>query len=188
MTVVEFDTPQSVAVFGQRGIGIDDDDYFAAVLVNHILGGGSFESRLMQEVREKRGLTYGVYSFLSSRDLANAFMGQVSSSNDRISEAVSVIKEQWQLVAENGVTEDELRNAKTYLTGAYPLRFDGNATIAGFLVGMQLIGLDADYVKTRNELVERVTMEDVRRVAADLMDPDGLHFVIVGKPEGLDGG
>lgn len=187
LTVVDFDTPQSVAVFGQRGIDIDDDDYFAAVLVNHILGGGSFESRLMQEVREKRGLTYGVYSFLSARDLANSYMGQVSSSNDRIAEAVSVIKEQWQLVAENGVTEEELGSAKTYLTGAYPLRFDGNATIAGILVGMQLIGLDADYVKTRNELVERVTMEDVRRVAGELMDPEGLHFVVVGKPEGLSG-
>ena len=138
-------------------------------------------------MREKRGLTYGVYSFLSARDLANSYMGQVSSSNDRIAEAVSVIKEQWHLVAENGVTEEELGSAKTYLTGAYPLRFDGNATIAGILVGMQLIGLDADYVKTRNELVERVTMEDVRRVAGELMDPEGLHFVVVGKPEGLSG-
>jgi zinc protease len=188
VTVVEFDTPQSVAIFGQRGIGIGDEDYFAAVLLNHILGGGSFESRLMQEVREKRGLTYGVYSFLSSRDLANAYMGQVSSSNNTIAEAVSVIRDQWRLAAEQGVTEDELRNAKTYLTGAYPLRFDGNSTIAGILVGMQLIGLDAEYVKTRNQLVERVTLEDVQRVAAELMDPDGLHFVVVGKPEGLDGG
>lgn len=185
ITVVDFDTPQSVALFGQRGIGIDDKDYFAAVLLNQILGGGSFESRLMQEVREKRGLTYGVYSYLYPRDLANAYMGSVSSANDRIAEAISVIKDQWQLAAENGVTEDELRDAKTYLTGAYPLRFDGNGTIAGILVGMQLIGLEPEYVKTRNQLVESVTIEDVQRVAGDLMDPDGLHFVVVGKPEGL---
>lgn len=186
ITVVEFDTPQSVALFGQRGIAIDDEDYFAAVLLNQILGGGSFESRLMQEVREKRGLTYGVYSYLHSRDLANAFMGSVSSSNDRIAEAVSVIKDQWKLAAENGVTEEELRNAKTFLTGAYPLRFDGNGTIAGILVGMQLIGLDSEYIKTRNERVERVTLDDVKRVAGELMDPEGLHFVVVGKPGGLD--
>ncbi len=185
VTVVDFDTPQSVALFGQRGIGVDDDDYFAAVLLNQILGGGSFESRLMQEVREKRGLTYGVYSYLASRDLANAMMGQVSSANDRIAEAVAVIRDQWRLAAEQGVTEQELTNAKTYLTGAYPLRFDGNATIAGILVGMQMIGLDPDYVNTRNERVERVTLEDVQRVAADLLDPDALHFVVVGKPEGL---
>jgi zinc protease len=185
VTVVEFDTPQSVALFGQRGIGVDDDDYFAAVLLNQVLGGGSFESRLMQEVREKRGLTYGVYSYLASRDLANAFMGQVSSSNDRIGEAISVIRDQWQLAAEQGVTEEELANAKTYLTGAYPLRFDGNATIAGILVGMQMIGLDPEYVNTRNDKVERVTLKDVQRAAGELMDPDALHFVVVGKPEGL---
>lgn len=185
ITVVYFDTPQSVVLFGQRGISISDDDYFAAVLLNQILGGGSFKSRLMQEVREKRGLTYGVYSYLQSRDLADAYMGSVSSSNDRIAEAITVIKDQWRLAAENGVTEDELGNAKTYLTGAYPLRFDGNSTIAGILVGMQLIGLDPEYIKTRNERVERVTLDDLKRVAGELMDPDGLHFVVVGKPEGL---
>ena len=185
VTVVEFDTPQSVALFGQRGIAVDDPDYFAAVLLNQIVGGGSFESRLMQEVREKRGLTYGVYSYLSSRDLANAYMGSVSSANDRIGEAITVIRDQWRLASENGVTREELGNAKTFLTGAYPLRFDGNGTIAGILVGMQMIGLDVDYVKTRNARVEQVTLADVQRVAADLLDPEALHFVVVGKPEGV---
>ena len=184
-TVVEFETPQSVALFGQRGIPLGDPDYFAAVLLNQVLGGGSFESRLMQEVREKRGLTYGVYSYLYSRNLANAFMGSVSSANDRIGEAISVIKDEWQRAATEGLTEEELQDAKTYLTGAYPLRFDGNGTIAGILVGMQMINLDIDYVKTRNELVEKVTLEDVRRVAGELLDPEGLHFVVVGTPEGV---
>jgi len=184
-TVVDFQTPQSVALFGQRGIPLGDPDYFAAVLLNQVLGGGSFESRLMQEVREKRGLTYGVYSYLYSRNLANAFMGSVSSANDRIGEAISVIKDEWRRAATEGLTQEELQDAKTYLTGAYPLRFDGNGTIAGILVGMQMINLDIDYVKTRNELVEKVTLEDVRRVAGELMDPDGLHFVVVGKPEGV---
>ena len=184
-TVVEFDTPQAVALFGQRGIGVGDDDYFAAVLLNQIIGGGSFESRLMQEVREKRGLTYGVYSYLYSRDLANAYMGSVSSANDRIAEAITVIRDQWRLAAEEGVTPEELDAAKTYLTGAYPLRFDGNSTIAGILVGMQLIGLEPDYVNTRNDRVESVTLEDVKRVAGELMDPDALHFVVVGKPAGV---
>lgn len=185
ITVVDFNTPQSVALFGQRGIAVDDEDYFAAVLVNQVLGGGSFESRLMQEVREKRGLTYGVYSYLYPRDLANAYMGSVSSANDRIAEAIEVIRNEWRKAATEGITEQELQNAKTYLTGAYPLRFDGNGTIAGILVGMQMIGLSPEYVKTRNERVERVTLEDAQRVAADLLDPDGLHFVVVGKPEGL---
>ncbi len=185
VTVIDFDTPQSVALFGQRGISVDDEDYFAAVLLNQVLGGGSFESRLMQEVREKRGLTYGVYSYLYPRDLANAYMGSVSSANDRIAEAISVIQDEWKAAAEKGITADELQDAKTYLTGAYPLRFDGNGTIAGILVGMQTIGLDTDYVKTRNARVDRVTLEEVQRVAGELMDPDALHFVVVGKPEGL---
>ncbi len=185
-TVVDFDTPQSVALFGQKGISVDDEDYFAAVLLNQVLGGGSFESRLMDEVREKRGLTYGVYSYLHPRDLADIYMGSVSSANDRIAEAIAVIRDEWVKAAETGVTEKELSDAKTYLTGAYPLRFDGNAPIAAILVGMQMIGLEPDYVNTRNERVERVTLEDVTRVAKELLDPESLHFVVVGKPEGLE--
>lgn len=185
VTVVDFPTPQSVALFGQRGIGVDDPDYFAAVLLNQVLGGGSFESRLMNEVREKRGLTYGVNSYLYPRDLGNALMGSTSSSNDRIGLAMDVIRDEWAKAAEAGVTEKELQDAKTYLTGAYPLRFDGNSTIAGILVGMQMIGLPADYIATRNDKVEAVTLEDVQRVAGELLDPDGLHFVVVGQPEGV---
>lgn len=186
VTVVDFETPQSVALFGQRGIGVEDDDYFTAVLLNQILGGGSFESRLMNEVREKRGLTYGVYSYLYPRDLGNAMMGSTSSSNARIAQAIDVIRDEWAKAAETGVTEEELRDAKTYLTGAYPLRFDGNSTIAGILVGMQMIGLPADYIATRNDKVEAVTLEDVQRVAGELLDPEGLHFVVVGQPEGVE--
>jgi len=92
----------------------------------------------------------------------------------------------WADVAANGVAEKELRAAKTYLTGEYPLRFDGNADIAGILVGMQMIGLPPDYVVNRNSYIEAVTMDDIRRVAAELMDPERLHVVVVGRPEGLD--
>jgi zinc protease len=186
-TVVDFPTPQSVAIFGQRGIKQDDPDYFAAILLNHVLGGGSFESRLMTEVREKRGLTYGVYSYLASRDLAEVYLGSVRSSNDRIAEAIEVIRDEWEKAATQGITEAELNAAKTYITGAYPLRFDGNSTIANILVGMQMIGLPIDYIPTRNDRVEAVTMADVQRVAQELLDPANLHFVVVGQPVGLEG-
>lgn len=185
VTVVEFDTPQSVALFGQPGIALSDPDYFPAAVLNQVLGAGGFESRLMTEVREKRGLTYGVYSYLVPKDLAEVYMGSVSSANDRIAEAIEVIRAEWTKMAEAGVTEDELRNAKTYMTGAYPLRFDGNGPIANIIVGMQMIGLPIDYVATRNARVEAVTLEDVKRVAGELLDPDGMHFVVVGKPAGL---
>ncbi|MGV6839638.1 MAG: M16 family metallopeptidase [Planktomarina sp.] len=184
-TVIDFPVPQSVAIFGHAGIDRDDPDFFAAFVLNHILGGGGFESRLLQEVREKRGLTYGIGSYLANRDQAQLYMGQVSSANDRIAQTIDVVKDVWRDTATNGVTAEELEAAKTYLTGAYPLRFDGNARIAGILVGMQRQGLPLDYIKTRNDKVNAVTLEDVNRVAAYLLNPDDLRFVVVGQPEGL---
>lgn len=186
VTVVPFDTPQSVAIFGQRGIDRDDDDFFAAYVMNNILGGGSFESRLMTEVREKRGLTYGVYSYLVPRDLAAVYMGNVASANDRIAESIAVIRDEWTRMRTEGVTEKELNDSKTYLTGAYPLRFDGNGQIASIMVGMQMQGLPIDYIATRNDKVNAVTLEDANRVAQELLDPENLHFVVVGMPEGLE--
>jgi zinc protease len=184
--VVEFDTPQSVAVFGQRGLDRMDPDFFAAYVLNEVLGGGGFESRLMDEVREKRGLTYGIYSYLAPRDLAAVYLGSVASGNDRIAETIAVIRDEWAKAATEGVSAEEVEAAKTYLTGAYPLRFDGNGPIARILTGMQMQGLPTDYIATRNDKVNAVTVEDVNRVAAELLDPDGLQFMVVGQPEGLE--
>ena len=188
ITVVPFDTPQSVAIFGHTGIAQEDPDFFAASVLNQVLGGGSFESRLMQEVREKRGLTYGVYSYLAPRDHAAVYLGQVASANERIAETISVIRAEWGKAAREGVSAKEVADAKTYMTGAYPLRFDGNEPIARIMVGMQMLGLPIDYIPTRNDRVEAVTLDDVNRVAAELLDPEALHFVVVGQPEGLETG
>lgn len=174
--------PQSVVLFQQGGIRFDDPDYFAAVLLNEILGGGRFSARLMTEVREKRGLTYGIGTGLASYDQAETLVGQFQASNDKVAEAIRVIQAQWAEVAKNGVTQEELDKAKTYMTGAYPLRFDGNGKIASILVGMQIMGLTTDYPRTRNDRVEAVTLEDVKRVAARLITPDNLFFVVVGSP------
>lgn len=186
VTVVPFDVPQSVAIFGHEGIARDDPDFFPAFVLNEILGGGGFEARLMEEVREKRGLTYGVYSYLVPKDHASLYLGRVSSANDRIAEAIQVIRDEWSKMAETGVTEEELEVAKTYLTGAYPLRFDGNGPIANILVGMQMDDLPVDYVNTRNAKIEAITLDDIKRVAARVLKPEALHFVVVGQPEGLD--
>ena len=186
VTVVDFDTPQSVAIFGQSGIKQSDPDFFAALILNQVIGAGGFESRLMTEVREKRGLTYGVYSYLASRDLAEVYLGSVSSANDRIADAIDVIRDEWAKAASEGITEEEMQAAKTYITGAYPLRFDGNGPIANILVGMQMINLPIDYIATRNERIDAVTMDDIRRVAGELLEPENLHFVVVGQPEGLE--
>ncbi|MBU2992102.1 pitrilysin family protein [Octadecabacter sp. 1_MG-2023] len=185
-TVVPYDTPQSVALFGHEGIERDDENFFAAYLLNEILGGSGLESRLMHEVREKRGLTYGVYSYLVPKDLSTMYLGQVASGNATIAEAIEVVRAEWAKMASEGVTAQELDAAKTYLTGAYPLRFDGNAEIAGILVGMQAQDLPTEYIAGRNDLVNAVTLEEVNQMAAELLDPDGLHFVVVGQPEGLE--
>ena len=186
VTVIDFPSPQSVAIFAQKGIDRDDPEFFAAYIMNQILGGGSFESRLMTEVREKRGLTYGIGSYLVPRDLAATYMGSVASANGKIAEAISVVRDGWRKMAGEGVSEKELQDAKTYLTGAYPLRFDGNGQIASILAGMQMQGLPIDYIATRNDKVNAVTLEDVNSFAAKFMDPEGLHFTVVGQPEGLE--
>lgn len=184
--VVEYDSPQSVVMFAGPGLKMDDPDFFAAYVLNQILGAGGFSSRLMDELREKRGLTYGVYTYLVPKDYAELWMGSFSASNEKVPEAIALVKSEWAKAATGAVTESELRDAKTYLTGAYPLRFDGNGQIAGILTGMQMSGLPIDYIETRNEKVEAVSAEDVARVAKRLLSPESLTFTVVGKPEGLE--
>ena len=186
VTVIDYDTPQSVALFGQPGLKRDDPDFFAAYVMNQILGAGGFESRLMDEVREKRGLTYGIRTYLVPKFHSEMLLGSVASANATIAEAIEVTRDEWARMANEGVTQKELEAAKTYLTGEYPLRFDGNSEIADIMVGMQITGLPSDYVVNRNDYIEAVTLEDVNRVAAELLKPDELHFVVVGKPEGLE--
>ena len=186
VTVVPFDGPQSVVFFGHGGIDRDDPDFITAYVVSEILGGSRFGSRLMRELRTERGLTYGVGIALSSRAFGDAVIGRFAASNARAAEAIEVLQSEWARMATDGPTAEELESIQTYLTGAYPLRFDGNARIASILAGMQAQGLPASYMAERNDLVRAVTLEDVQRVAARMLDPDALHFVAVGRPEGLD--
>ena len=185
VTVEPFPGPQAVIRFGHAGITRDDPDFFPAFILNEVLGGGRFSARLMTEVREKRGLTYGIGTFLAPMDHAEMLLGQMATANATVAEAIDLIRAEWARMAENGISEDELARAKTYLTGSYPLRFDGNAQIARILVGMQQDGLTPDYVTDRNGFVEAVTMDDIRRVAARILRAEDLHFVVVGEPEGL---
>jgi len=187
-TVIDFETPQSVAIFGHQGIKRDDEDFFAAYILNHLLGGGGFESRLMQEVREARGLTYGIGTYLVPKDHAELVLGSVASSNETMAEAITVVRDIWAQTAAEGVTAEELESAKTFITGEYPLRFDGNGEIAQIMVGMQMIDLPTDYVINRNDYINAVTLEQINRVAAELLLPDALHFVVVGQPVGIDAG
>lgn len=183
--VIDFPTPQSVILFGHEGIARDDADFFPAFVANEIFGGRRFTARLMTELREKRGLTYGVGSYLVPMDVGATVMGQMATANETVAEAIDLIRAEWARLATEGVTPEELAAAKTYLTGSYPLRFDGNGDIADILVGMQLDGLPIDYVTNRNAMVEAVTLEDVKRVVARVFRPDDLLFVVTGQPQGV---
>lgn len=183
--VVSQDVPQSVAVFGHLGMHRDDPDFIPAFVMNYVLGGGSFSSRLTEEVREKRGLAYSVYSYLSAPEGAGLYLGRVQTANERIAESIEVITAEWTRMARDGVTAEDLDKAKTYLTGSFPLRFDSNSKIANYLLFVQMEDLGIDYINKRNGLIEAVTLEDISRVASRLLKPEMLSFVVVGSPVGL---
>jgi len=179
--------PQSVVTFGQPGIKREDPDWYAAYVVNHILGGGGFSSRLTAEVREKRGLAYSVYSGLEPMQHSGLILGGVATQNDRVAQSIDIIRAEWRRMRDGGPTETELEDAKTYLTGSFPLSLDSTGHIAGILVAIQRDGLGIDYLERRKTLIESVTLEDAKRVAHRLLNPDKLSFVVVGSPDKLGG-
>ena len=179
--VVDLDVPQAVVTFGGPGIARNDPDFMAAYLVNHILGGGAFSSRLYHEVREKRGLAYSVYSSLVWLDHAAIFIGGTGTRAERANETVDLIEQEIRRLADTGPTTDELAGAKSFLKGSYALGFDTSSKIAGQLVQIQLDNLGIDYIDRRSGLIDAVTIEDVRRVAKRLLDP-GLLVTVVGRP------
>mgnify|MGYP002398052453 CR=1 FL=1 len=181
---IEKDIPQSVIVLGVDGLRREDPDFIPAYVMNYILGGGGFSSRLTEEVREKRGLTYSVYSFLLPMKHAGVFMASASTKTSTVDEAIKIIRAEIARMAEKGVTEKELADAKTYLTGSYPLRFDSNTKIAGELIGIQLEQLGIDYITTRNGVIDAVTPEDIQRVARRILKPENLRITVVGKDQG----
>jgi zinc protease len=180
--IIEMSIPQSVAVFGFGAVVRKDPDFMPAFVMNQILGGGGFASRLMEEVREKRGLAYGVHSYIQPYLHASIFAGSVATKNDKLAQSIDIIRGELKRMAENGPTQTELDNAKSYLTGSYALRFDSNAKIASQLMGLLQDGYGIDYVDKRNALVQAVTLEDVKRAAQRILRTDDLIVTIVGKP------
>lgn len=182
VTVQDFPGPQSTVLFSQAGIAVNDPDFMAASVVNEILGGRRFTARLMTEIRDKHGLTYGVGTGLASLQLAETLDGSFETTNENVAEAIEVLRAEWAKMASGDITQAQLDAAKTYMIGAYPLRWDGNGSIASILVGMQVNGFAIDYPTTRNDRVRALTLDDVNRVARRLMRPDQLHITVVGQP------
>ena len=181
---VSLDVPQTVVDFGGPGIARQDPDFMAAYLVNHILGGGSTDSRLYHEVREKRGLAYSVSDNLVWLDHAAVLLGGTATRADRAGETVDLIEREIRQFAESGPTAGELTEAKRYLNSAFVLNLDSSTKIAALLVQLQLDGFDTDYFTRRGAMIEAVTLDDARRVAKRLLDK-GLLVTVVGKPQGF---
>lgn len=183
--VIEMAVPQSVAVFGTGAMARKDPDFMAGFVLNHILGGGGFASQLMEEVREKRGLAYSVNSHLIPEEHASIMLGSVATKNESIAASLGIIRDVLKKMANDGPTEVELKNAKDYLVGSYALRFDTSAKIAAQLLAIQIEDLGIDYIEKRNALVTAVTLDDVKRVARNLLANNDLIVTVVGKPQNL---
>ncbi len=183
--VIEMGVPQSVAIFGLGAMPRKDPDFMAAFIINHILGGGGFSAKLMEEVREKRGLAYSVYSYVQPDKITSILVGSVATKNASMSESLDIIRNEMKKMAENGPTEADLDAAKSYLTGSYALRFDTNSKIASQLLGLMQEGFGPDYVENRNKMIDAVTLADAKRVAARLLKSNDLIVTVVGKPDGM---
>ncbi|MBI1273365.1 MAG: insulinase family protein [Alphaproteobacteria bacterium] len=181
LTLLERKGAQSIILFAAPGIARDDPDWYAASILNYVLGGGGFESRLMTEVREKRGLTYGIGTGLAPMDHAAVLLGQAQADTAKAAEALAVTRAEWEKAYKGGITADELKKAQSYITGSLPLAFSSTSAIAGVLLGVQQDKLGIDYLDRRAGLVNAVTLNDIKRVAARLLDPAKLTLVVVGE-------
>jgi zinc protease len=176
---VPLDVPQTVVTFGGPGVRRHDPNFMAAYVVNHILGGGS-SSRLYKEVREKRGLAYSVYESLLWMDRSALFIGNTGTRADRAGETVDAIEKEIRRMAEEGPTQKELGEAKSYLKGSQMLALDTSSKLAQALLQYQLDKLPIDYIEKRNAIVDAVTLDDAKKAAQKLWG-QGLLTVIVGR-------
>ena len=177
---VPLDVPQTVITFGGPGIRRHEPDFMAGYVVNHILGGGGLSSRLYREVREKRGLAYSIYKSLTWMQHSALFIGNTGTRADRAGETVDAIETEIRRIAEEGPTQKELDDAKSYLKGSQMLALDTSSKLAQALLQYQLDKLPIDYIEKRNALVEAVTLDDAKKAAKRLWD-QGLLTVIVGR-------
>ena len=182
--VVERAVPQSSVQMALPGIARDDPDWYAALVLNHILGSGQ-QSRLFNEVREKRGLAYSISSGLRTYRKASLLVIATGSANERVAEAVRLIRAELVRLRNEGVTDQELDESKTYLSGALAVSLDSSGSIAGLLHSLQVDGLPRDHLDKRAALIGAVKADDVRRVARRLLRDEALTTIVVGKPVGL---
>jgi zinc protease len=183
--VVRLPFPQSTCVFGQVGVRPTSPDYLPAIVLNHIVGGGTLTSRLFVELRDKRGLVYSVRTMLEPLSDETLMIGGFATENDKVPTTTDLVRREWRRLASGDVSEADIDEAKAFLKGALPLSLDGTSTIAGRLLAVQRLGLDIDHLTAWNAKVDAVTAETVRALARRLMRPDALTFAVAGEPTGM---
>ena len=173
-----------MVVFGHEGILRTDPDWFPTLILFEILSGG-FGSRLTEEIREKRGLTYSVSAYPLPLKNSGLILGSTSTMNGKVKESMQLLRKIWKEFSIHGPTKEEVANAKSYLKGSYGLQFTNSRSIAGLLVALQRYGLGVEYLSNRSKLIDKVTEKQLKRVAKRLFREEQLMFAIIGKPEGV---
>ena len=182
----EQEIPQTIIAISQKGISRKDEDYYNAKIMNFILGESGFGSRLMDEIREKRGLTYGIYSYFQQYDESDVLKISTSTANENTAEILELIKTEWDKIKTEPVSEEDLKSAKSYLIGSLPLSLTSTASIASTLISMQMDDLPIDYLDLRAGLLEEVTIEDIQETAQRILNEDDFTTILVGDPQGFD--
>ncbi len=177
---IDKDLTQANIILGHLGIGRENPDFYAVSVMNYILGGGGFASRLMDNIRDNKGLSYDVHSFFSANKYGGSFQAGLQTKNRTANTAISEILKEMDRIRTKQVTDKELSDAKSYLTGSFPLRIDSNSKIASFLIGVEFYNLGLDFVDKYKQLIESVTKDDVLRVAKKYLDTKAYVLVVVG--------
>jgi zinc protease len=184
-TLVPREGTQTELLFAMPGPKVDSPDYYAAEIANYTLGGGGFSSRLMQDVRDKKGLTYGIETSLSPMDRGGVIVGEAATDNPKTKEAWSIAEATMHKFYDEGPTDKEIGAAKDYITGSLPLALTSTDRIAGTLVSLQLEHRGIDYLNKRNDLVRAVTADEVRDAIHRWFNPDKIALCMVGKPDNM---
>lgn len=174
---------QANIILGHLGIKRDDPDYYAVTVMNYILGGGGFASRLMDNIRDNKGLAYDVHSFFSASKYGGSFQAGLQTKNESANTAIEEVLKEMERIKTEPVADNELSDAKSYLTGSFPLRIDSNKKIAGFLIAVEYYGLGLDYIDNYKKFIETVTKDDILRAAMKWLHEKNYILVVVGDLE-----
>ena len=181
--ILEVETPQTAVIFGHRGLKRKDKNFFAARIINYVLGGGGFQSRLYKKIRKKEGLVYSIYSYLSPYHSDGLILGGFQTQNQYVYKTINLVKEEWDHIGELGLQKTEFEEAKTYFKGSFARNFTSTLSIANLLRIVQYYDLGKNYFNMRNKIIDQVEFGYANKLSKKLFNSDNLFFLIVGKPE-----